>query len=222
MTTFLAHVRYASTGAVALENTQPFEQERRLLAHDGGVGDLARLEHALGDSRTLVHGQTDSERVFALIPREIDRNGEDISAAIATAATWIARELPVYALNLLLATPHGLWALRYPETHQLFLLERATRRTHGGRHLDAASAAGRIRVRSADLADAPAVIVASERMDENPGWRERAPGELVHVDADLRVESSLVLDEPPAHQLRLADLDPHAAGSQRPTAGGKT
>lgn len=220
-TTFLAHVRYASTGEVALENTQPFEQERRLLAHNGVVGDLAKLEHALGDSRTLVHGQTDSERVFALITREIDRNGEDISAAIATAATWIARELPVYALNLLLATPHGLWALRYPETHQLFLLERATGGTHGGRHLEAASAAGRIRVRSADLADAPAVIVASERMDENPGWRELAPGELVHVDANLHVESSLVLDEPPAHQLRLEDLDPHAAASQRPTAEGK-
>jgi hypothetical protein len=35
---------------------------------------------------------------------------------------------------------------------------------HGSRHFEGASAAGRIRVRSADLAVAPAVVVASERM----------------------------------------------------------
>src|SRR5579871_3937139 len=29
-TTFVAHVRYASTGAVAIRNSHPFQQERRL------------------------------------------------------------------------------------------------------------------------------------------------------------------------------------------------
>jgi glutamine amidotransferase len=209
-------VRYASTGAVALENTQPFEQRNRLFAHNGVVGDLAKLEHALGDYRKLVHGQTDSERVFALITREIDRNGGDVSAAITNAATWVARELPVYALNLLVATPDEMWALRYPDTHPLFLLERPTGGTHGNRHLEAASAAGRIRVRSAELAAAPAVIAASERMDEHPDWRQLKPGELVHVNPNLQVKSSIVLTGPPTHQLRLQDLDPHAAASQQP------
>jgi glutamine amidotransferase len=218
-TTFIAHVRYASTGAVSVENTHPFEQRSRLFAHNGVVGDLPKLDHALGDYRNLVHGQSDSERVFALITREIDRNGGDISAAIASAATWIARELPVYALNLLLATADEVWVLRYPDTHELFLLERPTGGTHGSRHLDAASAAGRIRVRSSDLAAAPAVIAASERMDEHPDWRELEPGELVHIDAELRVETSIVLDDPPTHQLHLHDLDPHAAASQQPSAG---
>lgn len=215
-TTFIAHVRYASTGAVALENTQPFEERSRLFAHNGVVGDLAKLEHALGDYGGLVHGQTDSERVFALITREIDQNGGDVTTAMTTAATWVARELPVYALNLLLATPHEVWALRYPETHPLFLLERPTGGAHGNRHLEAASAAGRIRVRSADLAAAPAVIFASERMDEHPDWRELRSGELVHVNADLQVESSVIRDGPPTHQLHLQDLDPRAAASQQP------
>ena len=218
-TTFIAHVRYASTGAIALENTHPFEQRGRLFAHNGVVGDLPKLEHALGDYRRLVHGESDSERVFALITREIDNNGGDISAAVASAATWIARELPVYALNLLLATPDEVWVLRYPETHQLFLLERPAGGTHGGRHLEAASAAGRIRVRSADLAAAPAVIAASERMDEHPNWRELKPGELVHINANLHLESSIVLNDAPTHQLQLQDLDPHAAASQQPSAG---
>jgi glutamine amidotransferase len=215
--TFVAHVRYASTGAVALENTHPFEQEGRLLAHNGVVGDLPRLDRELGDHRELVRGETDSERVFALVTREADRNGGDVSAAIAAAARWIARELPLYALNLVLTTPDGLWALRYPETHDLFVLERPPGGTHGDRHFEAASAAGRIRVRSGQLADAPAVVVATERMDEHEAWRNLQPGELLHVDADLHVRSTIALAEPPAKPLRLADLDPRAAASQHPS-----
>jgi predicted glutamine amidotransferase len=214
--TFIAHIRYASTGAVALENTHPFEQESRLFAHNGVVGDLPKLEHALGDYRSLVHGGTDSERVFALITREAARAGGDLSAAIANAARWIARELPLYALNLVLTTADGVWALRYPDTHDLFVLERPAGGSHGHRRFDGATTAGRIRVRSEHLAETGAVIVASEPMDEHPGWRNLAPGELIHVDADLNVHSATVVTEPPAQLLRLQDLDARAAVSQQP------
>ena len=56
-------------------------------------------------------------------------------------------------------------------------------------------------------------------MDEDTAWRALASGELLHVDHDLRVSSVLALEEPPRHQLTLADLSPHAAESQgaRPT-----
>ena len=214
--TFVAHIRYASTGSVALENTHPFEQQLRLFAHNGVVGDLPKLEHALGSYRSLVRGETDSERLFALITREADRADGDLTTAIGNAARWVARELPLYALNLVLTTADGIWALRYPDTHDLFVLERPAGGSHGHRHFDGASAAGRIRVRSAHLAEAPAVIVASERMDEHPGWRNLAPGELMHVDADLNVHSTQVVTEPPARLLRLQDLDPRAAISQQP------
>src|SRR5579862_7478841 len=99
--TFIAHVRYASTGAVKPENTHPFEQRDRLFAHNGVIEDLGRLEGELGDAMSLVHGDTDFERYFALITREIERDG-DVSAAIARAAGWIAENLPVFALNLVL------------------------------------------------------------------------------------------------------------------------
>jgi predicted glutamine amidotransferase len=214
--TFVAHIRYASTGAVALENTHPFVQERRLLAHNGVVGNLPKLEDAVGSYRSLVQGETDSERVFALITREADRADGDLTTAITNAARWIARELPLYALNLVLATPDGIWALRYPDTHDLYVLERPAGGSHGHRHFEGASAAGRIRVRSAHLAEAPAVIVASERTDEHPGWRNLAAGELIHVDADLNVHSTMAVSEPPAHLLRLQDLDSRAAISQQP------
>jgi hypothetical protein len=73
-----------------------------------------------------------------------------------------------------------------------------------------------VRVRSGDLASRPAVIIASERMDEDAGWRLLDPGELVHVDPDLKVTSTKALDQPPAHPLTLADLGAKAAASQAP------
>jgi glutamine amidotransferase len=211
--TFIAHVRYASTGAVSPENTHPFEQQGRLFAHNGVIEGLDRLDDELGDSRSLVVGDTDSERFFALITREIDRDG-DVGGAITRAAGWIAENLPVFALNLVLITATDLWALRYPDVHELYALERAAGGPTGARHLDHASARGSVRVRSGDLATRPAVVVASEPMDEDPGWHALRSGELLHVAPDLRVTITRVLERPPAHPLTLEDLTGKAASSQ--------
>jgi predicted glutamine amidotransferase len=213
--TFIAHVRYASTGAVSPENTHPFEQRGRLFAHNGVIEDLDRLERELGDVRSLVRGETDSERYFALITEEIERDG-DVGGAITRAAGWIADNLPVFALNLVLISPDELWALRYPDVHELYVLERAAGGPTGRRHLDHASARGSVRVRAGDLAHRPAVVVASEPMDEDPGWRALESGELLHVDADLCVTITKALDRAPAHPLTLADLGGKAAASQAP------
>ncbi len=64
------------------------------------------------------------------------------------------------------------------------------------------------------IAEAPAVVVASQRMNDNPGWRPLRCGELLHVDEKLDVTSTIVIDEPPAQLLMRADLDPRAAASQ--------
>jgi predicted glutamine amidotransferase len=211
--TFVAHIRYASTGAVNPQNTHPFEQDRRLFAHNGVIGDLPALERQVGDAMSLVHGDTDSERFFALITSAIERTG-DVEAGIERAAGWVADHLPVFALNFVLITGRDLWAFRYPDTHELYVLEREAGGGSGNRHLEHASARGTVRVRSGELAKAPAVIVASEAMDEDPGWRQLQPGELLHVDPQLRATVTRLLDRPPAHQLTLAELDPKAAASQ--------
>jgi glutamine amidotransferase len=215
-TTFLAHIRYATTGAIEPRNTHPFEQRGRLFAHNGVVQELERLEAKLGDDLALVQGDTDSERLFALITREIERHDGDVGAGIVAATRWVAAELPLYAINVILATSTGLWALRYPDVHDLWVLERAAGGPRGDRHLDAASAAGTVRVRSAHLARQACVVVASEPMDEDPGWRRLASGELLHVPRTLRTESTIALPEPPAHQLTLADLEGRAAAAQAP------
>lgn len=212
--TFVAHVRYASTGSLSERNTHPFEQRDRIFAHNGVIGDLGALERELGDALALVRGETDSERFFALITREIDRAG-DVAEGITRAVGWVAANLPVFALNFILITASELWAFRYPAVHELYVLERAAGGPTGARHLDHASARGSIRVRSGVLSRRPAVVIATERMDEDAGWRELESGELLHVDADLELRARRVLDRPPAHALTLADLDPRAAASQQ-------
>ncbi|KZB84773.1 class II glutamine amidotransferase [Amycolatopsis regifaucium] len=212
--TFLAHVRYASTGGLEPRNTHPFTQHGRIFAHNGVLGDLKTLDRALGDYGSLVEGDTDSERLFALITKHIDQRDGDIGAGITSAVRWAEEHLPVYAVNLILTTPTQLWALRYPGTHDLFVLQRAAGGPHHGRHLEHVSRAGRIRARSGALAEHPAVIVASERMDENPAWHNLRSGELMHVDADLTVTRRLILDRPPRHRLTLDDLGAHARASQ--------
>ncbi|MGI8330491.1 class II glutamine amidotransferase [Actinomadura scrupuli] len=218
-TTFLAHIRYASTGGLDIRNTHPFAQHGRLLAHNGIISDLDRLEAELGDYRALVRGDTDSERFFALVTKHIDESGGDISAGITAAARWVAANLPLYALNLILTTPDELWALRYPDTHDLLVLERRPGGPSGCRHLEHASAAGTVRVRCGDLLGQPTVVIASERMDEDPGWRPLQPGELLHVRPDLRTESTLIIDRPPSHPIALAELGARAAASQAPVTG---
>jgi predicted glutamine amidotransferase len=212
-TSFVAHVRFASTGGLSPQNTHPFEQHGRLLAHNGVIGGLDALEAELGDYRSLVEGDTDSERFFALVTKHIDAAGGDVGEGIAAAAGWVATDIPIYAINVIVVQGPEVWALRYPEHNDLYILERSAGGPSGARRLDHSSASGRIRVRSGELSEEPAVVFATERMDDNPGWRNLEVGELVHVDARLQVESRIVLDQPPSHPLALA---PHAAASQRP------
>ncbi|CAO5190447.1 Glutamine amidotransferase, class-II [Frankia sp. AiPs1] len=212
-TTFVAHVRHASTGRASDENTHPFVRDGRIFAHNGVIEGLDRLAAELGPAGSDVRGDTDSELYLALITREIDRHDGDVGEGIASAARWIAGNLPMYSINMVLLAGRDLWALRYPDTNSLYVL----RRGPGGRnarHLDHASPFSEIRVRSLDLLDLPAVVVESERMDEDPRWRLMDSGELLCVAADLTMTSRLVLDGPPARQLALDELRPQAAASQ--------
>ena len=217
--TFVAHVRYASNGGLTLNNTHPFEQEGRVFAHNGVIGDVPALERELGDEMSLVGGDTDSERWFALITREIRRTG-DVTEGIASATRWVAANLPVFSLNFVLITASDLWTLRYPGSHELHVLERDA---GGGESesspLDHSSPRGGVRVNSADLSQRPAVVVATERMDDDSGWRELRSGELLHVDGSLGVHTHEVMSQGPAHPLTLADLDPKAAASQKAQQG---
>jgi predicted glutamine amidotransferase len=208
--TFVAHVRLASTGGRTVQNTHPFAMQGHVMAHNGGFGELAALEAQLGSYTGLVLGDTDSERYFALIIQQADAHGGDVAAGITAAARWIAGHLPVSSLNAIVAAPDELWALRYPDQHALHILERPAGPGQGaagrpGLHVRSATSS----IHAPALHSAPSVVVASEELDGESGWRMLAPGELVHVRPDLTVRSEVVLPEPPARLVPIGGENPN-------------
>ncbi len=147
-------------------------------------------------------GDTDSERYFALITKETDAHGGDVGAGIAAAASWIAARLPVSSLNAVVAAPGELWALRYPGQHALHILERPA-----GPGLQVRSTTSSVHVPSLD--GTASVVIASEELDGETGWRMLEPGELVHVRPDLSVDSRIAVPEPPAHLVPLPPDNPN-------------
>jgi glutamine amidotransferase len=195
--TWVAHIRHATTGGLTMANTHPFSQHDRLFAHNGEIGDLPKLERHLGEERRLLAGESDSERFFALITGEIDRHGGSVDAGIRAAVRWIVQMLPVVSINFVLVTATDLWTLRYPETNTLFVLERSAGGGEGAAApLDQASSYG-TRVRCEPARGRPVVVVASERMDQDPGWREVRSGELLHVGPSLKLETDQLFDRSP-------------------------
>ena len=103
----------------------------------------------------------------------------------------MAANLPLFAINFVLASAGGLWALRYPETHELYVLEREPVRTaralEQSRQPRALASRGRSAARG----------LASERMDTDPGWRLLAAGEILHVTPTLEASHRRILEHPP-------------------------
>jgi predicted glutamine amidotransferase len=214
-TTFIAHVRYSSSAALEVRNTHPFLQDGRIFAHNGVVEALDVLDARLASLGVgdLVHGETDSERIFALITAGIRRHDGDVGAGIVDAVGWLAESVPIFAVNILLSTATDMWALRYPQTHELYLLDR---RDVDDRRLRMRS--HRISAHSDELSSDASVLFASEPMDDDD-WQLLAPGELVHVDSDLRINRRVAFPDPPKHQLRQDDLTAKAAASQHGSFG---
>ena len=207
--TFVAHVRWATTGGRTARNTHPFAMHGRIMAHNGGFGELARLDAKLGEYAGLVRGDTDSERYFALIIQQADAHGGDVAAGIAAAAGWIGANLPVSSLNAVVAAPGELWALRYPDQHALHILARPAGPgqddARDGLHVRSATSS----IHAPGLDSSPSVVVASERLDGESGWRMLAPGELVHVRPDLSIDTAVVIPDAPARLVPVGSQNPN-------------
>ena len=198
---FLVHLRYASTGVVSLPNTHPFMQDGRVFAHNGVVGDLERLEQRLGEHLAMVSGETDSERAFALITLCIRQAGGDVRAGITAAVRELAEDYELYSINFVLGEVGHLWAFRYPEHNPLLVLEHAGA---DSRPLVERDAHGTLSMRADPRGDQRMVVIASERMDADPGWQEVGVGELIHVGPELELDRQTLLTEPPRHPMVLS------------------
>lgn len=206
--TVVTHVRAATAGRRRVVNCHPFLIDNRVMAHNGGFGDVAAVEAELGTDLTLVHGDTDSERYAALIAQRTRQHDGSVAAGLASAARWLSANVPMYSLNTIVAESGHLWALRYPDQRALHVATREIRAATGGPWAGAGTASAH-EVRPVTDEPVRVVVVASERIDESEDWRMLAPGELIHVGPDLQMRSEIVLHDPPAHCQVPSERDPN-------------
>ena len=109
----VAHIRKATQGQVALENTHPFQRELWgrywAFAHNGNLKDFNPRLHAA--FRPV--GQTDSERAFCWLMQELSKAHADVPSVDELTRT-LAELMPVLAshgtFNMLLTNGEAMWA----------------------------------------------------------------------------------------------------------------
>ncbi|MEO7151585.1 MAG: class II glutamine amidotransferase [Burkholderiaceae bacterium] len=175
----VAHIRKATLGAVALENTHPFVRELWgrywVFAHNGTLAGYAPRLHA--SFRPV--GQTDSERAFCWLMQELAKAHADLPPVAELTATL--RELAQApaahgSFNFLLSNGQALWA--HASTRLHYLVRQAPFRTARLEDED-------VSVNFADAttpSDRVAVIV-TEPLTRDEAWTPFAAGQLkVFVD----------------------------------------
>jgi glutamine amidotransferase len=170
----IAHIRKATQGRVALENTHPFVRELWgrywVFAHNG---DLKGFQPRLHAAFKPV-GDTDSERAFCWLMQELAK----AHAAVPDVAelTLTLRELLPQAaahgnFNVLLSNGQALWAHC---SSQLHYVERA----HPFGHATLADEDVTVDFRALTSLDDRVAVVATEPMTRNEDWMAMRRGEL--------------------------------------------
>ena len=193
--TVVAHVRKASIGRVAPENTHPFQRGPWLFAHNGTLPgwETARpaIEELIDASlRASLRGETDSERCFLLFLSRLRRRCSVQEADVESAATALAETV---GLVRQVVEP----AVRETETATNDAARPSTTFLLTDGRLLLACRSGRTLYISSPEPDAQGcceyVALASEDPGEPPpggarAWRLLPEESLVAVDADLRLK----------------------------------
>ena len=127
--TIVAHIRKASVGRVALENTHPFEWGPWLFAHNGTIPEWEKCRAGMESEidpalRNELRGETDSERCFLVFLTRLSRRCdptaarfEDAAAAMAETVQIVVRTCGGEAATTFLATDgHTMLACRRSRT----------------------------------------------------------------------------------------------------------
>jgi predicted glutamine amidotransferase len=177
----VTHIRQATQGRVALENTHPFMRELWgrywVFAHNGNLVDFQPKLHA----NFHPVGDTDSERAFCWLLQELAKNHArmpsipDLTQTLAELVPQIARH---GTFNFLLSQGEALWAHCSTKLHYVL-----RRHPFAAAQLQDAD----LTVDFADLTTPQdrVAIVVTEPLTCNEDWTALQPGELaVFVDGD--------------------------------------
>lgn len=175
----IAHIRKATQGQVALENTHPFARElwgrTWVFAHNGDLKDFRPRLH--GSFRPV--GDTDSEHAFCWLMQELAKAHAGVPA-VAELSCTLRELLPQLhrhgTFNMLLSNGQALWAHGSTKLH--WLLRQHPFRTAALRDED-------LQVNFASLTTPQdrVAVIATEPLTTDEAWTAFAPGELkVFVD----------------------------------------
>jgi predicted glutamine amidotransferase len=175
----IAHIRKATQGRTALENTHPFMRELWgrywVFAHNGDLKDFHPRLHAA--FRPV--GDTDSERAFCWLMQELSKahaGVPSIEETTLTLAELVAQLNAHGTFNMLLSNGQALWA---HGSTRLFWLERR----HPFAHATLADEDLSVDFSSVTTADDRVAVIATEPLTANEQWVPFAAGELrVFVD----------------------------------------
>jgi len=170
----IAHIRKATQGRVALENTHPFQRELWgrywLFAHNGNLVDFHPKLHA--SFRPV--GDTDSERAFCWLMQELAKNHASmptIEALTLTLAELVPQIARHGSFNFLLSQGDALWAHCATRLHYVLRqhpFDTAELQDEDLRIDFAAHTTDRDRV----------AVVVTEPLTRNEAWMPLQPGEL--------------------------------------------
>ncbi len=179
----IAHIRKATQGRVALENTHPFQRELWgrywVFAHNGDLKGFSPRLHAA--FRPV--GDTDSERAFCWLMQELAKahaqvpSVEELTCTLAELMPEVARH---GTFNMLLSNGTALWA--HASTH-LHWLERQ----HPFATAQMADEDLSVDFAAHTTPQDCVALIATQPLTRGEDWQAFAPGDLrVFVDGQVR------------------------------------
>jgi len=170
----IAHIRKATQGRVALENTHPFQRElwgrHWVFAHNGDLKGYAPRLHA--SFRPV--GDTDSERAFCWLMQELAKSHaslpsvEELSATLRELAPGIAAH---GSFNFMLSNGEALWTHCSTQLHWLV-------REHPFRSARLADEDLSVDFANVTTPSDRVAVIVTEPLTSDERWTPLASGEL--------------------------------------------
>ncbi len=186
--TVVAHVRRATVGPPAMENTHPFVHGRWIFAHNGTVPNFPRVRDLMLDeidpaNRAEIHGATDSEHVFHYLLSLWAANPqtdllETLCIGLNRVVEW-CRSIDAsrrIGLNVILTDGDAIVGSRMGRS--LWFLERDG--------LFTCDICGKSHTHHDPKAAYRSAEVASERITSEPGWKGVPDNSVFSINNDYR------------------------------------
>jgi glutamine amidotransferase len=186
--TVIAHVRRATVGPPAMENTHPFVHGRWIFAHNGTVPNFAAVRDLMLDDidpthRAEIHGTTDSEHVFRYLMSLWAANPqtdllETLRIGLNQVVDWcrsVDAGAPI-GLNVILTDGDNVVGSRLGRS--LWFLERDG--------VFICDICGKPHTHHDPKAVYRSAEVASERITSEPGWKGVPEASVFSIDRDYR------------------------------------